>query len=95
MSPLHSRRSPNKGGEIRSGYLTPVFLRAQKRAEMRCHPCILGGHQTKGDKISIDYLTHAVSGAQKMPQKVCHPCILEDPPTKGAKSELAASPLPS
>ena len=29
---------------------------AQKRVEMLCHPCILGGPQTKGDKIKSQNL---------------------------------------
>ena len=33
--------SPTKGNKIRSGYLTPAFSEARKRAEMRHQPCIL------------------------------------------------------
>ena len=46
-SPLHSWGSPTPsvGSKIRSGYLTPAFLGAQKRAEMVRHPCILRGPQ--------------------------------------------------
>ena len=36
---------PTKGDKIRSGYLTPAFSRAQKRAEVLRHPCILRGPQ--------------------------------------------------
>ena len=36
-----------KGDKIRSGYLTPPFSGAQKRAEVLHHPCILGGPQRK------------------------------------------------
>ena len=32
-SSVHFRESPTSGNKIRSGYLTPAFLRAQKRAE--------------------------------------------------------------
>ena len=38
----NQKRSPTKGNKSRSRYLTPAFSGAQKRAEMRCHPCILG-----------------------------------------------------
>ena len=53
MSPLHSRGSPtpsagskttsgpHQGEQIRSGYLTPAFSGAQKRAEMLRNPCVL------------------------------------------------------
>ena len=34
-----------KGDKIRRGYLTPTFSGAQERAEVLCHPCILGGPQ--------------------------------------------------
>ena len=30
---------------MRSSYLTPAFSGAQKRAELLCNPCILGGPQ--------------------------------------------------
>ena len=45
--PLHSRGSPtpSAGSKIRSGCLTPAFSRAQKRAEMLRHACILGAPQ--------------------------------------------------
>ena len=33
---------------IRSGCLTPTFSGAQKRAEVLCHPCVLGGPLHKG-----------------------------------------------
>ena len=63
-SPVHSRGSPTKrreqnqkwsptkGNKISSGHPTPAFSGAQKRAEMLCHPCILGGpqHQAWGAK---------------------------------------------
>ena len=53
-SPLHSPGSPKPraGNKIRSGYLTPTFSGAQKRAEMLHHPCILGvpQHQARGTK---------------------------------------------
>ena len=55
MSPLHSRGSlkPSTGKKIRSGCLTPAFSKAQKRAEMLCHPCILGDPQQRGTKSEV------------------------------------------
>ena len=40
--------SPTKGEKIGSGCLTPAFSGAQKRTEMLCHPCILGGPERQG-----------------------------------------------
>ena len=37
--------SPTKGSKVESGCLPPDVSGAQKRAEMLCHPCILGGPQ--------------------------------------------------
>ena len=44
---LSISRVPNTKREekIRSGYLTLSFSAAQNRAEVLCHPCILGGPQ--------------------------------------------------
>ena len=50
MSPLHNRGSPTKVNKIRIGCLTLAFPGAQKRAEMLCHPCILGIPQQRGTK---------------------------------------------
>ena len=47
-SPLHSRGSPTKGNKIRIGYLNHAFSRAQKRAEVLRHRCILGGPKQRG-----------------------------------------------
>ena len=33
--------------KIRNGYLNPAFSGAEKRADMLCHPCILGGPQSQ------------------------------------------------
>ena len=38
---------PKQGDEIRIGCLTHAFAGARKRAEMLCHPCILGGPQQR------------------------------------------------
>ena len=52
-SPLHSEGSPTKGNKITSGYLTPAFSGAQKRAEMLRHPCILRDPQQRGTKSQV------------------------------------------
>ena len=84
--------------KIRSGYLTPAFSGAQKRAKMLRHPCILGGPQTKGDEIRIGCLTPAFSGAQKRAEMLRHPCILGGPQTRGhnqkSKRTLGATMMP-
>ena len=50
-----------------------------------------------GSKIGNGYLTLALLGAQKRAEMLRHPCILGVPQrqARGAKSERAASPLPS
>ena len=48
MSPLHSRGSPTKANKIISRCLNSAFSDAQKRAEMRRRPCILGCPQQRG-----------------------------------------------
>ena len=52
-----------KGDEIRSGCLTSAFSGALQRAEMLCHPCILGDPQSKGEKIISGCLIPAFSVA--------------------------------
>ena len=44
---------PNKRDKITSGYLTPAFSRANKRAELLRNPCILGGPQQRGQRGNI------------------------------------------
>ena len=73
-SPLHSQGSPTKGTKSK---------RAQKRAEMLHHPCVLGGPQTKGGKIRISSLNLAFLGAQKWADMLHHPCILGDALQRG------------
>ena len=76
-----------KCNKIQSGYLTPAFSGAQKRAEMLRHPCILGDPQTKGDKTRIGYLTPAFSGAKKS-GNATSPLHSRGSPTTGTKSDL-------
>ena len=48
---LHSRGSPINRGQNQIGRITLAFLGSQGRAEMLCHPCILGDPRTNGEKI--------------------------------------------
>ena len=85
-----------RGEKIRSGCLTPAFSRARKRAKMLCHPCILGGPQTKGDQIRSGYLTPAFAGAEEGGSAMSPLHSRRSPtPSAGRKSEVATSPLPS
>ena len=52
---------PNKGDNHRSGYITPAFSAAQKRAALPRKPYILG-IPNKGDKIRTGYVTRAIHG---------------------------------
>ena len=46
---------PTKRNKIGSGCLNPAFSGSQKRAEMLCHPCILGDPepQPRGGKLEL------------------------------------------
>ena len=48
----------------------PTFSKAQKRAEMLRHPCILGDPPRKGDKIRIGCLNPAFSGVPNKGDKI-------------------------
>ena len=74
MSALHSRGSSPKGKKIRSGWPTPAFLGAQKRAEVLHHPCVLGGPLRKRTKTKV---------AHKMAKVLHPPCVLGGPQTRG------------
>ena len=78
--------SPTKGNKIRSGYLTLAFLGAQKRAEMLCHPCILGDPQQRGAKSEV-----VPNKGEQNPKWLPHPCLLGGPKEAGN----ATSPWPS
>ena len=68
--------SPTKGNKIRSGSLTPAFSRAQKRAVMLRHPCILGDpqRQARGAKSKV------VPNKGEQNQKwLIHSCLLGGP----------------
>ena len=89
-SALHSRGSPTPsvGSKSRSGCLTHDLLAAQKRAEMLCHPCILGGphRQAQGAQAKVlpdkgeqneKRLPHpCLVGAQNRTEMLPHPCII-------------------
>ena len=48
----------NRRGKIRYGYLTPIPLGAQKRAELLCNPCIVGGLQRQTQGKNQKWLPH-------------------------------------
>ena len=87
-----------RGEKIRSGYLTDAFSGAQKRAEMLCHPCILGGPQRQAWGEDQKWLPHAyLLGGPKEGGNAPSPLHSRESPTPsaGIKSEVAISPLPS
>ena len=49
------KEGPKEGQLLRSPCLTPIFLRAQRRAELPLNPCIPGGPQTPsaGRKLEV------------------------------------------
>ena len=67
-----------KGKKIRSGCLAPALSGSQKRAEMRCQPCILGGPRTGVQKgPSLDQWKKATqSGGQDHKWPTSGPKIL-------------------
>ena len=75
----------------------PCLLGGPKEGGNAMSPLHSRGSPTKGNKIRSGYLTSAFLGAQKRAEMLRHPCILVDPQrqAQGAKSEVAASPLPS
>ena len=74
-----------KGDKIRKGYLKPAFSGAQKRAEVLCQPCILGGSpNTRGQK--QNWLPHpCLLGGPKEGGNATSPLHSLGSPTKGAK----------
>ena len=93
-SSLHSRGSPtaSAGSKITSG---PV--QRGTKLEVAASPLPSQGSPTPSarSKIRSGYVTRAFSGAQKRAEMLHHPCILGGPQQRAAKSEMAASPLPS
>ena len=87
--------SPTKGNKIRNGCLTPTFSGAQKRAEMLCHPCILGDPQQRGAKLEVvpnkgeqnqKWLPHPyLLGGPKEGGNTMSPPHSRESPTKGNK----------
>ena len=57
------------GNKIRSGYLTPAFSGAQKRAQLLRNPCILGGPQQQERGQNQKWLPY--------------PCLLGGPQERG------------
>ena len=57
-SPLHSRGSPNKGGQNQNWLPHPCLVGDQKEGGKATSALHSRGSPTKGDKIRIGYLTH-------------------------------------
>ena len=69
-----------RGDKITSGYLTPTFSGAQKRAELHITPAFSRVPNAKrGEKIRSGYLTPAFSAARKSAELLCNPYILGGP----------------
>ena len=87
---------PNKGHEIRRGYLTPPLSGGQKRVELLRKPRILGGPQRQTRGQNQKWLPHpCLIGAPKEGGVAMHTVRCRGSPTKGTKSEAATSHLPS
>ena len=75
--------STKHGEKIRSGYLTPAFLGAQKGAALQRNTCIPGGPQDQARGENQKWLPHpAFLGAQKGAGLRRNPCILGVPNAK-------------
>ena len=92
ISPLHSRGSPNKGGQNQRWLPHTSLLGGPKEGRSATSPLHSRGSPTKGDKIRIGCLTHGV-GIGNSP-KSCPACTLRAnaAPQKGGN---AMSPLHS
>ena len=86
---------PNKGEQNQNSLPQPCLLGGPKAGGSATSPLHSWGSPTKGSKIRIGCLSHAFSGAQKWAEVLRHPGVLEGPQQRGAKSELAASAMPS
>ena len=84
-----------RGEQNETGYLTPAFSGAQKRAKMLSKPCILGGprRQARGAKSQV-----VPNNGEQNQNWLHHPCLLGGPKECGnATSHLHSrgSPTPS
>ena len=87
LSTLHSPRAPTEGNQIRLGYLTPSFSRAQKRLKMLYHPCNLNPNAKRGEQKSEVVPNKGEQNQKWLP----HPCLLRGPKEGGN----ATSPMGS
>ena len=89
------RRPQTKGEKIRIGYLTLAFSGAQKRAQMLCHPCILGASPNNGEQ-NQKWLPHPyLLGGPKEGGNVTPPLHSRGVPKQRGTKSVAASPLSS
>ena len=72
--PLRPRRSPtpSAGSKIRSGYLNPAFSGGKKRAEMLCHPCLLGGPQCQARGAKSEMVVSLLTSWQPTRGQKCY-----------------------
>ena len=77
--------SSTNGCKISTGCLKPAFSGAQRRAKMRCHPCILGDPQQRGAKSVVVASPPPSRGAQKRAEMLRHPCIVGHHQQRGPK----------
>ena len=96
VTPTYSGILKTKGDKIRSGYLTPAFLQADKWAEMLRHAYILGDPQNKGGQ-NQKWVPHPCSlkGPQVGGNATSSLDTRGSPKHRGTKSEVGTSPLPS
>ena len=93
-SPLHSPGSTTMGNKIRIGCLRYAFSGAQKGSKCYVIPAF-SGVPNNGEQNQNWLPQVCLLGGPKKVEVLRHHCILGGPQQWGAKSELAASAMPS
>ena len=95
MSPLHSRGSPNKGGQNQKWLPHPCLLGGPKEGRNAMSPLHSRGSPAKGTKSEV--ATSTLPCPRPKRGRRCYVTLAFSgiPKQRGTKSELAASPLPS
>ena len=95
-SPLHSRGSPNKGGQNQNWLPHPCLLGGPKedRKAMSSH-AFSGVPKQRGAKSELAASPVPSRGSKRGQKSYVTPAFSGVPKQRGAKSELATSPLPS
>ena len=98
VSPLHSRASPNKGGQNHKWLPHPCLLGGPKEGGNAMPPLHSRGSLNKGGQIISGCLTPTFSGAQKRAEMLLHPRILGGPQQRGqnqkSKPTLGVTMMP-